>query len=221
MNLQQLKTNFNRIMAEASYFQHCDWKNSNFYSDWLAQSYYFVTHSLRLLGHTISHSEKSSDLFIRRSANHMLEEFGHEVMAKNDLERMGFSLDSFTELCATKMFYRSQYYGIEKVNSRYLLGYILFLEGIAVIHGKKAYEQVSEAFPKSAVFLKVHAEEDVDHLDKAFKEISVLNEKDILAINESLEMAAIGYKAIISEIQARCQRVSAQTLREKPSALLS
>ena len=181
------------------------WKDPQAYGLWLAQTYYFVKHSVRLLGLCIARFPDDADAFRMRYSQHIREEYGHEKMCLMDLKEMGMNIEDLEELPETKSFYRSQYFGVDHISSHYLLGYILFLEGIAVHGGKDLYELIKEKHTGPHTFLRVHVEEDPEHLEKAIAQIDALSEVDKENVLESLDLSSTGYRNILRAIKERAQ----------------
>ncbi len=173
-----------------------DYESQNYYANWLAQTYYFVKHSTPLLGYAIPHlnTEELKNHFEK----HIGEESRHDRLLVKDLERMGLTPKDFQEYSATQAFYQSQYYRITFEGGTSLLGYILFLEGIAVHWAKDIHEQMKGKYKNSMLFLKVHAEEDVQHLESAFKTILSLSEAEQAAICRNLHYSAEIYREILN-----------------------
>jgi thiaminase len=179
------------------------WDSRRAYGDWLAQTYYYVRHSTRLLAAAAARfplDERGSALHYRFAA-HIVEEKRHEQLALHDLEHLGLRLDEFTERHATRMFYEPQYYKIEHQSPSVLFGYILPLEAVAVSQGKRISTAVVAAFgPKCDAFLRVHGEDDVEHLEKAMRIIETVpqDERELLAQN--LRQSTVAYCRILEEI---------------------
>lgn len=148
-------------------------RDKTFYADWLAQTYFFVCHSTALLGYSLPYLNNPS--LRHHFEHHMTEENRHELLALKDLEKLGMSIDQFRESSFTQAFYQSQYYRIQFEGGTSLLGYILFLEGMAVGWGKEIFQETKGLFPSSVLFIKVHAEEDPHHLEAALKTIGSLS----------------------------------------------
>jgi predicted metal-dependent hydrolase len=182
----------------------CPFENAHVYGDFLAQTYYYVCHSTRLLGLAAGRCRVDRDALHRRFARHISEETAHERLALDDLNALGLSLERFPELAVTRAFYEAQYYKIEHLDPTALFGYILLLEGVAVSVGPEVYRRVIAAHSSDcAKFLKLHAEEDVDHLPKAFAQIDGLppSEKEDIRLNmiQSAEL----YSQIVSRTARR------------------
>jgi hypothetical protein len=182
-------------------FANFPWQNASAYADWVAQTYYYVCHSTRLLALAASRLGQDEDQLHLRMIAHMGEEQSHEKLAMNDLKNLKFKLADFPEMAETKCFYQSQYFYIEHGNPKALFGYILSLEAIAARKGGGIYKKLGELYgTKAATFWKVHGEEDVDHLDKLYKELSALKPEDFSCILESLEQSCRIYQVMMEAI---------------------
>lgn len=168
------------------------------YGNWLAQSYFYVQHSTALLGYSLvrlpahlrHHFEK-----------HLGEESRHDLLLLKDLERLNFKLEDFSESHITQAFYQSQYFRINFEHGTSLLGYILYLETMACRWGKKAYNFLKNTHKDSALFLKVHAEEDPDHVQKALNVILSLSEVEQQSIIKNLRYTHEMYSLLLRDIQ--------------------
>lgn len=170
------------------------------YLDWLAQTYFFVVHSTSLLGYCLPHLKNQQLRY--HFEHHLSEESRHDLIVLKDLEKAGRHISDYQEYACTQAFYQSQYYRISFENGTSLLGYILFLEGIAVLWGGEVHQRIKTIHQHSDLFLKVHAQEDPAHLDSAIKVIHSLpveEQKDILKnLYYSYEM----YNEILNKIKA-------------------
>jgi pyrroloquinoline quinone (PQQ) biosynthesis protein C len=180
------------------------WENREFYADFLAQTYYYVSHSTRLLALAISYFQIDRDQLHNRFAAHIAEEKAHERLALNDIKKLGFELSRFPQLGHTRAFYESQYYKIERQEATSLLGYIVLLEEVSVQIGPKIYKRVSEAYGKQAAsFLRVHVEEDPGHVEQAMSLIAnlPLAQQDFVWIN--VNQTADIYMSIVQQINEK------------------
>lgn len=174
------------------------------YADWLAQTYYYVRHSTRLLAAAAARFSLDAfgDRLHQRFAAHMAEEKRHERLATHDLHALGKDLDQFPERDTTRQFWEPQYYKIEHEDPIALFGYILALEGMSAAHGPAALARAQQAHsPAATKFLEVHAQDDEDHLAKALTMIAGLDEHrgDVVRIN--MRQSTHGYLAILSDIR--------------------
>ena len=152
------------------------WEDPKSYAVYLAQTYYYVRHSCRLLAFSAGLSEFSSQGYFGRSIAHIKEEVGHENLAKADISNLGFNLENFYELGVTRALYESQYYKTQQQHPSALLGYIIALEGCAVNSVPLVFKRIEKSHsPKSMAFLKLHSDEDPDHLEKAFQQYEKLS----------------------------------------------
>lgn len=180
------------------------WADRRAYADWLAQTYFYVRHSTRLLASAAArfgHDERGTALHSRFAA-HMGEEKKHELLCIHDLKAIGESLDSYPEHPSTRMFYEPQYYKIEHQAPEVLFGYILPLEAIGPWHGKRLVGSIVQAHgEKSVAFLKLHAAEDVEHLDKALHLLSALSDGERKLVAQNMEQTTHAYIAMLDEIR--------------------
>lgn len=175
-------------------------QDSEIYAQWLAQTYFFVRHSTSLLGYALPYlkDEKLRHHF----EHHLSEEERHDMLALKDLEKLGKHIGDYSEFISTQAFYQSQYYRISFEGATSLLGYILFLEGLAVNWAKESYLNIQETHKGSLLFLKVHAEEDPHHLDEAIKTIETLSASEQVNILKNLKYSQSMYEQMMQEILA-------------------
>jgi len=165
----------NREMFEGVYKEtakdilNYEWESPEFYAMWSAQTYYYVRHSTRLFSAAATRCPLDANSVHNRLLHHLAEENGHENLSSADLKNMKLKVKELPELAATQGMYQAQFYWIDHVHPYAFFGYLLALEGIAVHAGPEIYRRSKEAHgERSARFLKVHTEEDVDHLAEVF-----------------------------------------------------
>jgi thiaminase len=86
------------------------WEERAAYADWLAQTYYYVRHTTRLIACAAARfplDERGNSLH-HRFATHMGEEKKHEQLAVHDLRQIGAAIEDLPEHASTRMFYESQ-----------------------------------------------------------------------------------------------------------------
>jgi hypothetical protein len=182
------------------------WRDRRVYGDWLAQTYFYVRHSTRLLAASAArfgHDELGNALHVRFAA-HMAEEKRHELLALHDLKMLGASLDQYYERPSTRAFWETQYYKVEHVNPVALFGYILALEGMSATHGPWVYGEVSTAHGAgAATFLKLHAHDDEDHVQKAMPLLDKLDARGRADFEQNLEQSTFAYLVLLGELLAK------------------
>lgn len=187
MTQQEFRAEYETIMAQLKKgLEAFPWESREAYGNWCAQTYYYVFHSTHLLAFTAALIPVREMKMHYRFVAHLKEESGHEMMAKKDLEGLGFKPEAFPELTETRSFYQTQYHLIQNVHPLSFFGYIFMLEGAASEIGPRCYARVKDAHgEKCANFWRTHAEEDPDHIRKAFESVEKLDEKtmDIIALN--------------------------------------
>ena len=192
---------YQNIKPLESTVERFPWEKKKAYAEFLAQSYYYVAHSTRLLAASASRFPIEQVQLFNRFTVHISEERSHEVLAVRDLKKLGYELSAFDEMPLATVFYESQYFKIEHQDPTALLGYIIGLEGISVRKMKQVYERLVNAYGKeAATFIHLHAQEDDDHLEKAFKQISTLNPTQVDLIKKNMIQTISLYGMLLNEI---------------------
>jgi hypothetical protein len=182
------------------------WDDKATYADYLAQTYYYVCHSTRLLAAAAALFGVDREKLHHRFLKHAAEERSHHLLAQRDLAKLGYSLSDFPELPSTSALYETQYYRIEHVGPLAMFGYILALEGNAVTYGPMAYAAARKAHGDAPTgFLRVHAEEDPSHLDTAFAMIEPLTADEQRLVLENTRFSVAMYDAFLRGIVERGQ----------------
>ncbi len=177
------------------------WENKKAFGDYMAQTFYYVNHSERLLALAASRMSEEDRKIQRRFFVHLSEENSHDLMMKKDLENLGFSLEDFPERPETKIFWETQYYKIEHVDATALMGYILLLEDVACQICPWIYQQVEKSHGKKCgTFLRVHGEEDPHHVSEAVSVIDKLSDERKNIIFMNLIQSEIAYHSMITAI---------------------
>ncbi|HLW57226.1 MAG TPA: iron-containing redox enzyme family protein [Bacteriovoracaceae bacterium] len=184
------------------------WNNTEIYGDYLAQTYYYVNHSERLLALAAALFSNEDRPLMRRFFKHLKEESAHDQLLIKDIESLGFLIKDFPERAETKMFWETQYYKIEHEDPAALLGYIYFLEDLACDICPELTKLLTPLYGKTAVrFLKLHGEEDPDHVEKAYQQILKLHPDRQRAIAQNYEQSARAYCLMISAIATEKTRL--------------
>jgi thiaminase len=179
------------------------WQNKPVYGDWLAQTFYYVEHSTRLLAASAARfaCDERGNALHQRFAAHMGEEKRHELLALHDIKALGLRLEDFAEHHATRMFYEAQYYKIEHQDPLALFGYILPLEAMSINKGKWLLERVHESYGnRCTTFLKVHIDDDADHIEKAFAALEAVSPQQRALIELNMRQTTFGYMSMLAEV---------------------
>lgn len=184
------------------------WEDKQSYAKWCAHTYYYVCHSTRLLAHGAARASLSTPSLHRRFVDHLSEEKGHEKLVLNDLKKLGFSISQFREMPETALFYQNQYYWLNYHGAVPFLGWILALEGAAVRTCGAAHARVIKAHGASAgVFLKLHSEEDIEHLEKAMDAIKDLSGDSLALISQNFEQSCELYFSVLKRIKSEASNL--------------
>ena len=188
-----------------------DWQDPEFYAEWLAQTYFFVCHSTRIIATAGVRFPIERNALHNRFLQHASEEKNHEILAVKDLKYLGRDIKEFSPLPATQAFYQSQYYWIDQVSPASVYGYFLVLECLAIHCGPALMQKLKPHHPeKSLNFLRIHVEEDEDHIEEHNEVLDTFNEQETKMIIENLKVSAYMYMQILSSV--------AEKVKQKKSA---
>jgi uncharacterized ferritin-like protein (DUF455 family) len=174
------------------------WENKDAYAEFLAQTYYYICHSTRLLAASAARFSQADQGMHKRFLKHTDEENSHELLALRDLQKLGYKLTDFPELAQTKTLYEVQYTKIEHNDPAALMGYILALETMAGNDFKWLKDKLTGLYGAACVkFVQVHADEDPDHIDKALEVIHSLNPSRLPEIDINIQQTSLCYNSML------------------------
>jgi len=178
--------------------QTVEWSSSTNYAAWLAQTYYHICHSTRVLAAAAARFTVADDIHHLQCIAHAKEEKNHEKIVKKDLQLLGFTPQDFPEFASTKALYQTIYYQIDYLSPYSIYGYVYFLEKLSLEGGPSLMEKAKQAFgEKSIQHLKLHTADDVEHL-KAYQEfVSKLSEDKLGYVEDAIECTAYHYRNLI------------------------
>lgn len=192
----QFETKLNEINAVIERFP---WEDTKAYAAWLAQQYYLVRHSSRLLGLALS---KIDDPTVRNEyVNHLHGERGHDDLLLKDLKTLGYKLEDFPELISTRLLVHNQYFWLNNATQDSLFGYAQYLEGISVFSVPKVIQRLEAKNVKALAFLKVHADSDEIHYPEGFARIHRNKVDWVKEIVPNLEESHALYAKMFEEIE--------------------
>ena len=181
-----------------------DFKNESIYTQWLAQTYYFVRHSTRLLNLSAALTPFELQFFHLRANEHAHEEKSHEKLLEMDLKQLGYSISSFDEFPVTQCLYQSQYYAIQHTHPLSFLGYVALLETLPLKIGKQLLTEIEPIYGhKASSFLRVHSQEDEDHMESLLKVFEQLPSNILSTIQNNLILSGYLYSNLIIEIGSK------------------
>ncbi len=176
------------------------WQSEEVYCEYLAQTYFFATHSVRLLALAAAKMEDDRDRgFQKRFIAHCAEEADHDLILIADLKKFGRTLDMYEENSPTRLMWQSQYYLIEK-DPLIFMGYIIALEEIAAHFGIQVCNMIKDIHGQGFQFLKIHGEEDLEHIESAYKVINLLDEDRKKKILENAKQTIFAYNQTMSRV---------------------
>ncbi|QDK41614.1 hypothetical protein DOM21_09140 [Bacteriovorax stolpii] len=184
-------------------YESMPWENKDFYANYMAQTFFYVRHSTRMLALSAGRLNYEQQQMIHlRFLKHLGEEANHERLALNDLKALGYSIEDFKELNSTRFFYEPQYFKIEHQDPLALMGYILYLEVLAQKICPPLSKKLSTIYGKKAVtFLFVHGEEDPHHVEEAQKLLASLPPQTLEIITENLLQSSCAFNWMMKEIE--------------------
>ena len=181
------------------------WDNRKAYADFLAQTYYYVCHTTRLLAVCAARIGVDREKLHHRFLKHAAEERSPHLLAERDVEALGSSLSALPERAVTSALYESQYFRAEHISPTMIFGYIFALEGLAAIHGPYVYESVKQCYGDRAVaFVKLHANDDPGHLERSFAIMDGMSDSEISLIHRNFRFTRDLYLALLREIRESC-----------------
>lgn len=180
------------------------WESAAHYATWSAQTFYYVRHSTRLFATAAVRIPVTDNKVHDRLLSHMREEKGHENLSTRDIKVVGFDLSLIPELTSTKCMYQSQYYWAEHVSPYAFFGYLLALESLAIYAGPQMHERISKAHgAKASSFLRVHTEEDVNHVKEVIEWIEKMPPETQEVILSNYVFSLENYKNMVEEIRTQ------------------
>lgn len=179
-------------------FENFPWENEDAYCAYLAQAYYYVTHSTKLLQYAADRSEGALKECL---LHHIEEEKGHELMALNDFKKFGRSIDDYPELPETKLLYSAVYKGIDECGPEAIMGYSFALEGISAQKCGPIADRLIATYGRArSSFIHYHGRLDPDHVEEGFENLKLFTSEEVKSIIHYMEDSALNYASFLSAI---------------------
>lgn len=200
----QVKVNTKKIDELCVKMREFPWEDKEAYARYLAQAFHYVSHSTRLLAAAAGAMDPADEKLFNRFVKHISEEKSHEKLAARDLERLGFSLGDYPELAATRSMYEIQYHKIFRHGPVVLMGYILPLEIVASSECPGIFRRLDKCQEKEASsFIRLHGEEDPDHVEKALDSLKGLDKERLAKIDQNIEQTVDLYSSMLDACSRR------------------
>jgi hypothetical protein len=178
------------------------WENREAYLMWLAQTYYMVNHSTRLVALAGALAPLNQNDLHARFVDHSKEERGHQLICISDLKTFGKTVQDFPCLAPSASLYQVQYYWIQYRGSVSFFGYTLALECLSAEFGAEVNRRTLQAHGKAATkFVALHSEADLEHTEKAFEQLDKLSQSELALVEENLILSAGLYRSMLTEVK--------------------
>lgn len=181
-------------------FSSLDYQNKNIYSDYLAQTYFYVKHSVPLLhlAYPFCENEKIKQAYI----SHIQEEGGHENLAKNDLRRLNsLAPKNFEEKINTKILYHVGYKSVVN-NPVSFVGYIAALEFTAIWFFPEWVKKLEELYGEKTIsFVHEHGVLDMEHTETMLELCRSMTDADLEETKKVCKETFDAYLNIIRNLE--------------------
>lgn len=203
MNTEELKQEYNRLMDLVEpKIMGLNWESPQTYVSWMAQTYFYVKYSTRLIGLTGAHLPTEFTGLHNSFMDHLLEEKNHDIVMLQNIKALGYSIEDFEASPASSAIYQTQYYWIQHENPIAFYGFLLFLEGISICHGPKILNRVSEAYGKNVnTYWAIHVQADEGHVSGHFKALEKMKDIDHKPILTNMKNTSHFYHKMLEEVQ--------------------
>lgn len=186
------------LISSAEIVNRFPWEDPKAYGMWLAQTYYMVNHSTRLVALAGALAEIGNESLHARFIDHAKEERGHQLVCISDIKALGYNLDDFPQLTHSACMYQIQYYWIQYKGPTSFFGYTLALECLAEKFGPEVGQKIVKAHGNKATkFLALHAEADVGHVQEAYRAIDKLTTPQLEIAIENLRLSCSIYRSML------------------------
>jgi len=199
---KELRERFDEIQKNlTACSERFPWDQKEAYISWLVQSYEYVLNSTRILAAAGARFPAHQTKLCNRFIAHAAEERDHDKLLVKDVASFGRDISSEKTLPIAEAFHKSLYFWIHDKNPLALFGWVLALEGFACLSVPRIYTIAKDTYgAKATIFLKVHSDEDPDHLDKAFGAIEDLNGEDMAVVYHGLDLYGQLYLSMLEDI---------------------
>lgn len=182
-------------------FTQFPWENESSYKAYLSQSYYYVTHSVKLLKYALDVCDKNRSELRSRLTEHIQEESGHEVMALKDLKKLGESPEMYGLKGVTESMYEYVYSKIDEYGPVSIFAYAMALEGVSKVAAPGVAERLIVTYGKeSSQFLYHHGVLDQDHVEEGMGVLKEFTTQELEAFEEVFLKSIENYTLLLKEV---------------------
>ncbi len=192
--------------------KHClalPWEDRTAYSDWLAQTFFYVRHATRVLAKAAYKCRLEEEGLHKKLLHGINEEKNHETMATSDMNLCGHEISDFYEYPETSAYYQTLYHAIDYHGPFALLGYFVTLEGLGAVGSEKLYGRVIGTHrEEAATFLKVHAHLDAGHFREGIDLLESLPPEKLKLVVEMIDVSSVLYCNMIDRVTKEAKKRS-------------
>lgn len=182
-------------------FKNLPWEDPHFYGEWLAQTFFMVSHTPRFICLAAARFDVQEDFLHRKMVAHFADEDEHEYILLDDLKNIGFDIKDYQELPQTSLVVQQLYYQIDRIDPIAIFGRILFLELMASTIDSSFFQDFQKHYTENqSHFLRIHMEEDVTHVQKAFSVLDHIPKEKHHIIGDNFYLTGYLYKQFLDGI---------------------
>lgn len=179
------------------------WESREAYAHWLGQSYYLVRHTTRFASYTASRIDFENEPLHKHLLKHLREEVGHEMLAYNDLKKMGFKIDDVPRTMHADLMIQTQYFWIG-VSPFAHFGFIWVLESLASYRGAKVMKRIEKVHGDQCYsFWDVHTEVDASHAAEIYEVVKNFDPTEYDHVVETVKQTVYLYSHMLHEIELK------------------
>jgi len=177
------------------------YENEESYRMWLAQTYYLVRHTTRLLTLSAARVPIEQRDVHYSLIEHLRQEENHDLFLVKDLKKLGSEPMKYPELPETRLVRNNQYYWITFGSHHALLGYSLLLEGLAATRIPDVLRRLEAGdLGHAASFLRLHGEVDLEHYQHGLEHLKDCPHGERPALLANLEETLLVYTGMYDRV---------------------
>jgi thiaminase len=184
------------------------WDNFDFYSNYMAQTYFYSSHITRAIALAASKCSLDEEFLHVKLIKGLNEEKGHQFMALRDVEALGCDISKYSEFVETSAYYQTLNYKIATEGPFALLGYALVLEGLAADGFQKPAALICKTYKHEAThFVRAHCQLDLDHFDEGLEFLEKLTPAQLQIVEKNMPSSAQIYINMLNSVMTHVSAV--------------